>query len=107
MFNINDVLDFDVNELFDDFQDNSFEDDSFIDDLSALTVESIYFECSRFTYFCPYCGCNLNPKMFNDCVHVVCPACAAGFNYENHDDFLKLVKSTTGQDIIYVEVLPF
>ena len=100
---INDVLDFDESELLIGDEDDFY----FFDNLSYSSAERIYFDCCRFIYFCPYCGCNLKPKLFDDCVHVVCPACTAGFLYENHVDFLQLVKDTTKQDILFKEVLPF
>lgn len=62
----------------------------------ASSVESILSECKKFAYFCPYCGTNLHPKIVDQCVYLVCPTpdCAAGFEYDGHSDFLKVVEST-------------
>lgn len=66
-------------------------------------VSSILSECKRFTYFCPYCGTNLHPKIIDDRVYLVCPTtdCAAGFEYGGHSDFLKMVKSTIKRFVLF------
>ena len=67
------------------------------------SVESILSECKKFTYFCPYCGTNLHPKIIDECVYVVCPttACAAGFLYDGHLPFLNMVKSTIHRYVLF------
>lgn len=68
------------------------------------SVESILSECKGFTYFCPYCGTNLHPKIIAECVYLVCPTsdCAAGFEYYGHSDFLKMVKSTIKRYVLHI-----